>query len=159
MTAPLAAAIAFAVFILLLWYLGAHRRLLALLDDRTRAVKHELTEAETMLAEARALLAELEERKASAEREAQKIVETGHERAEEMARQAAIQMEEFVRRRTEQAERKIVLAQQDLRKHIQISVMDVAVRAAEHLLLGETGQAKAVGLIDSSIKQVGAAFK
>jgi F0F1-type ATP synthase membrane subunit b/b' len=76
-----------------------------------------------------------------------------------MARQAAIQMEEFVRRRTEQAERKIVLAQQDLRKHIQISVMDVAVRAAEHLLLGETGQAKAVGLIDSSIKQVGAAFK
>jgi F0F1-type ATP synthase membrane subunit b/b' len=47
MTAPLAAAIAFAVFILLLWYLGAHRRLLALLDDRTRAVKHELTEAET----------------------------------------------------------------------------------------------------------------
>jgi F-type H+-transporting ATPase subunit b len=159
MTAPMAAAIAFIAFIALLGYFGAHRRLLEVLDKRAQAVKDELAASQHVLAEANLLLTDLAKRRELAEREAEKIVRIGQERAEEMTRAAAAQMAEFVTRRTEQAERRIALAQDGVKKLIQVSAMDVAVRAAEHMLRGEIGASVASDLISNSIKEVGTRLK
>jgi F-type H+-transporting ATPase subunit b len=159
MTAPLAATIAFIIFIAMLGYLGAHRKLIELLDDRTRKVKDDLTAAQSALAEAKALLADLANRREMAEREAAKIVKTAQERADEMMQEAAAQMAEFVRMRTGKAERRIALAEENARKRLQFLAMDVAVRAAEHVLTLEITPTKAAQMFSADVKELSARLK
>ena len=159
MSAASAAAIAFIVFILALWYFGAHHILLELLDKRTQDVKSELAQAQDLIAQANVFLAECASKHEAATREAEHIIRAARAQAEALAQEKAAQLEDFVKRRTEQAQRKIAQAQTDARKTIQASVSAVAVRAAEHLLRGELGKTHASELVSKSIKEIGARLK
>src|SRR5271170_2453352 len=67
-------AIAFILFLGLLAYLGAHRKIIGALDDRQSRIKAELDEAVRLREEAKALLAEFERKGREAEGEAEAII-------------------------------------------------------------------------------------
>ena len=100
----------FIVFLCLLGYLGVHRTVLTALDARGKAIADELAQAARLRAEATALLASFEKKAVEAEANAAAIIAEARAQAEQLARETAERMNDFVARRTKQAEAKIALA-------------------------------------------------
>ena len=67
-------AVSFLLFVGLLIYVGAHKKVLDALDQRTARIRAELDEARRLREEAAKLLSEYQRRKGEAEREAAAIV-------------------------------------------------------------------------------------
>ena len=86
-----------------------HRIVLKGLDARGEAIQAELDQATRLRAEATALLASFEKKTAEAEANAAAIVADARAQAEQLAKDAAERMNDFIARRTKQAEAKIAL--------------------------------------------------
>ena len=104
-------AVAFVLFLCLLVYVGAHRRVIGGIDARQARIKAELDEAVRLRDEAKALLAEYERKGREAESEAAAIIASAKGEAERLAAEAKAKMEDFVVRRTKMAEAKIAQAE------------------------------------------------
>jgi F-type H+-transporting ATPase subunit b len=147
-------AVAFVIFLLLLWRLGAHRSLVASLDARGSKVHAELAEARRLKSEAQQLLAQYQKKQREAEAEAAAIVAQAKREAEEIAAEAKARVEEFVTRRTKVAETKIAQAEQQALADVRAAAADAAVKASEKIL-SETVKGKiAEDLIASAIRDV-----
>ena len=131
----------FIVFLCLLGYLGVHRTVLTALDARGQAIADELAQAAKLRAEATALLASFEQKTIEAEAEAAQIVAGAHAQAERVAAETAERMNEFVARRTKQAEAKIALAETQAAADVRAAAADLAAKAAEIVLRRETAGA------------------
>jgi len=127
-------AIAFLLFIGVLGYFGAHKRLVNSIDDRRERIKAELAEARRLKSEAEALLASYRRKQQEAEREAQTIVASAKAEAERLAGAAEAKIEEFVLRRTKMAETKIAQAEAQAVADVRSAASEVAVAAAEAIL-------------------------
>lgn len=147
-------AVAFVIFLILVWRAGAHRTMLASLDDRSTRVSHELEEARRLKSEAQALLSEYQKKQRDAESEAASIISQAKTEAQEIAAEAKKRMEEFVSRRTKMAEAKIAQAEVQALADVSAAAADAAVKASEHVL-GETVKGKvADDLITAAIRDV-----
>src|SRR5512133_4372135 len=104
-------AVAFVIFVGVLGYVQAHKRLVKSIDDRRERIKAELDEARRLKAEAEALLATYQGKQQEAEQEAQAIIANAKTEAERLAAEAEAKIEEFVVRRTKMAESKIAQAE------------------------------------------------
>src|SRR5208337_933957 len=101
----------FIVFVGILIYVGAHRTVIKGLDARGAAIQAELDAAAQLRAEATALLASFEKKSAEAEAHAAAIIAEARAQAEQLAKDAAERMSDFIARRTRQAEAKIAFAE------------------------------------------------
>jgi F-type H+-transporting ATPase subunit b len=128
----------FIVFLCLLGYLGAHRMVLKSLDARGKAIADELGEAAKLRAEATALLASFEKKAAEAEKNAAAIIADARAQAEQLAKETAERMADFVARRTKQAEAKIAMAEAQAAADVRAAAADYAVKAAEVMLRDST---------------------
>jgi F-type H+-transporting ATPase subunit b len=124
----------FIVFIGILIYVGAHRTLLKALDARGEAIQAELAEAAKLRDEATALLASFEKKSAEAEANAAAIIAEARAQAEQLAEDAAERMNEFIARRTKQAEAKIAFAEAQAAADVRAAAADRAAKAAETVL-------------------------
>ena len=124
----------FIVFIGILIYVGAHRTLLKALDARGEAIQAELAEAAKLRDEATALLTSFEKKSAEAEANAGAIVAEARAQAEQLAKNAAERMNEFIARRTRQAEAKIAFAEAQAAADVRAAAADRAAKAAEAVL-------------------------
>jgi len=127
-------ALAFIAFVGVLIYMGAHKRLVAGLDEHSARIKSELDEARRLKQEAQALVAEYERRYHEAEREAEGIIAGAKAEAERLAVEAKAKMEEFLARRTRMAETKIAQAEAQALADVRAAAADAAVDAAEKIL-------------------------
>jgi F-type H+-transporting ATPase subunit b len=127
-------AIAFLLFVGVLGYFGAHRRMVKGIDDRRDRIKAELDEARRLKAEAEALLAQYRRKQHEAEQEAQAIVAGAKAEAERLAAEAEAKLEEFVARRTKMAEGKIAQAEAQALADVRSAAAEAAVAAAETIL-------------------------
>ncbi len=127
-------AIGFLVFVGVLIYLGAHRRIADALDQRQARIKSELDEARRLREEAQALLAEFERKGREAETEAAAIIAGATAEAERLAAEAKARAEDFVARRTKMAEAKIAQAESAALADVRAAAADAAVAAAEKIL-------------------------
>ena len=127
-------AIGFLSFIGLLVYLGAHRKVIAALDQRQARIKGELDQARRLREEAEALLGEFERKAREAETEAQAIIAGAKAEAERLAAEAKAKAEDFVARRTKMAETKIAQAEAQAVADVRSAAADAAVAAAEKIL-------------------------
>jgi len=124
----------FLVFVGILVYVGAPRMVLQALDARGEAIRSELAEAAKLRDEATALLASFEKKSAEAEANAAAIVAEARAQADQMAKEAAERMKDFIDRRTRQAEAKIALAEAQAAADVRAAAADRAAGAAETLL-------------------------
>jgi F-type H+-transporting ATPase subunit b len=141
----------FLVFLCLLGYLGVHRMLLKSLDARGKAIADELAQAAKLRAEATALLASFEKKAAEAEANAAAIVADARAQAEQLSRETAVRMADFVARRTKQAETKIAMAEAQASADVRAAAADFAVSAAELMLRDQTAGATGADLVTREI--------
>ncbi len=127
-------AVAFLLFVLILFYVGAHKKIIDALDSRTAKIKADLDEAAPLRDEAGKLLAEYKRKQGEAEREAQAIVAEAKAEAERVAGEAKAKVEDFVARRTKMAETKIGQAEAQALADVRAAAADAAVAAAEKIL-------------------------
>ena len=147
-------AVAFVLFIGLLVYVGAHKKVTDALDHRSARIKAELDEARRLRDEAGKLLAEYQRKQREAEREAEAIIADAKAEAERVAAEARVKMEEFVARRTKLAETKISQAEAQALADVRAAAADAAVAAAEKILRDTTKGKIADGLIAQGIADV-----
>jgi F-type H+-transporting ATPase subunit b len=147
-------AVAFVIFVGVILYVGAHKKLIESLDHRAARIKAELDEARRLREEAAKLLAEYQRRQGEAEREAVAIVADARAEAERVAAEAHGKMEEFVARRTKLAEAKIGQAEAQALSDVRAAAADAAVAAAEKILRDTAKGKVAEDLIAQGIADV-----
>jgi F-type H+-transporting ATPase subunit b len=127
-------AVAFVLFLGILVYVGAHRRVIDGIDQRQARIKAELEEARRLREEAQALLVDYQRKRHEADREAEAIIATANAEAERLAAEGKTRLEDFVARRTKMAETKIAQAEAQALADVRSSAADAAVAAAEKIL-------------------------
>jgi F-type H+-transporting ATPase subunit b len=147
-------AVAFIIFVALMFYMGLHRNILDALDQRSARIKAELDEALRLKEEAQKLLAEYQRRHGEAEREAEAIIATARIEAERAAGEAKAKMEELVARRTKMAETKIAQAEAQALAEVRAAAADAAVAAASTILTDSTKGKVAEDLIARGIRDI-----
>ena len=147
-------AVCFVLFLGVLGYVGAHKKVIAALDQRSARIKAELDEARRLRDEAGQLLAEYQRKQGEAEREAAAIVADAKAEAERVAAEARDKMEEFVARRTKLAENKIGQAEAQALADVRAAAADAAVAAAETILRDSAKGKVADDLIAQGIADV-----
>jgi F-type H+-transporting ATPase subunit b len=147
-------AVAFVIFIGVLWRAGAFKAITSGLDARSSRIQQELDEARRLREEAEKVLAEYKKKRTEAEGEAKAIIAQAQTEAAELAAEAERRTEEFVARRTKMAETKISQAEAQALNDVRAAAAETAVRAAERIL-SETVKGKiADDLIAGAIKDV-----
>jgi F-type H+-transporting ATPase subunit b len=149
-------AVAFVIFVGVLLYVGAHKKIIEALDHRSNRIKAELDEARRLRDEAEQLLAAYRNKREQADREAQAIVADAKAEAERTAADARAKVEEFVARRTKLAETKIAQAEAQALADVRAAAADAAVAAAETILTASTKGKVADDLIAKGIADVSA---
>ena len=147
-------AVAFVLFLGVLVYAGAHKKVVEALDHRSTRIKSELDEARRLRDEAGKLLAEYQRKQQEAEREAAAIVSDAKAEAERVAAEARAKMEEFVARRTKLAEAKIGQAEAQALADVRAAAAEAAVTAAEKILRDTAKGQVADNLIAQGIADV-----
>jgi F-type H+-transporting ATPase subunit b len=147
-------AIAFVLFLGLLVYLGAHRRIIGGIDQRQARIKAELDEAVRLREEARAVLVEFERKGREAESEAAAIIASAKAEAERLAAEAKTRMEDFVVRRTKMAEAKIAQAEAQALADVRSAAAETAVAAAEKILIATAKGKIAEDLLTKGIEDI-----
>ena len=147
-------AVAFAAFVLLMFYYKVPGLIAKALDDRAAGIRKELDEARRLREEAAQLLAAYQNKRGEAEREAQAIITEAQHDAERTAAEAHAKMEDFVARRTKLAETKIAQAEAQALADVRAAAADAAVAAAEKILTEAAKGKVAEDLIAQGIADV-----
>lgn len=147
-------AVAFVIFLAILFYVGVHTTVTGSLDKRRSRIQSELDEAAKLKTEAQALLAEYKQKTANAEKEAAAIIEAAKADAERLAAEAHAKLEDFVSRRTKMAETKIAQAEQQALAEVRSVAAEAAVGAAEKVLAHTSKGSVAAQLIERGIEDV-----
>ena len=147
-------AVGFLIFMGILWKAGVHTMILSALDARGEKVAAELNQAKRLREEAEKLLAEYAGKQKAAEAEAAQIIADAKALAAQLASDAKARLDEFVKRRTIQAEQKIAQAEASAAADVRAAASDLAARAAETMLRGDAGAQAAAGLLAAGIREV-----
>ncbi len=133
-------------------YLGVHTMIAGALDSRIDRVKNELSEAARLRAEAEALMKSFAAKTAEAEAQAAAIVAQAKAEAEALAREAQTRLEDYIARRTRQAEDKIAQAEAQAAADVRSAAVDAAIKASENIL--KSGAADASAFVEQGIASV-----
>jgi F-type H+-transporting ATPase subunit b len=147
-------ALGFLIFLGLLVYLGAHRRVIDGIDRRQSRIKAELDEAVRLREEAPSVLAEFERKGREAESEAASIIAGAKAEAERLTAEAKARMEDFVVRRTKMAEAKIAQAEAQALADVRSAAADTAIAAAERILSAAAKGKVAENLLARGIEDI-----
>ena len=149
-------AIAFILFIGVLFYFKVPGMLSKMLDDRAGGIQSELDEARARRDEAQALLASYERKQKEVQAQADKIVAQAKVDAEAAADQARADLERSIERRMASAEDQIASAQAGAIKEVRDQAVSVAIAAARDVIAKQMTAADANKLVDDAIAQVDA---
>ena len=127
-------AVSFFLFLGLIIYLGAHKKLATALDARAARIAKELDDARRLREEAEKVLADYRRREGEAIHESRGIVELAAKEAEMLAAETRRSMQEYFDRRVKLAEDKIARAEADALREVREAAADAAVAAAQMVI-------------------------
>jgi F-type H+-transporting ATPase subunit b len=141
-----------AIFIVLAVVVGKlPARIAAALDDRIAGVKRQLDEAAALRAEAEALLADAQARKAAAEADAASIRARAETEAAALVKAAEAAASEAIARRTAAAEARIAASERAAAAELKADVAAQVTRAAAAIIAARTDAAVQQRLADEAI--------
>jgi F-type H+-transporting ATPase subunit b len=121
------------------------------LDDRAAQIKASLEEAQRLRDDAQKTLAEYQRKQRDALKEAEAIIAHAKSEAERIGKQAALDLEAALERRTRQAEEKIAQEETKALAEVRGAAVDVAI-AATREIIAQTLDARSGGaMIDAAI--------
>lgn len=147
-------AIAFFLFIGVLFYFKVPGLLAGLLDKRADGIKAELDEARALRDEAQSLLASYERKQREVQGQADRIVTAAKESAAEAAEQAKKDLAASIERRVQAAEDQIASAEAGAIKKVRDEAARIAVAAAGEVIAKNMTPAKAGAMVEDAIKVV-----
>ena len=147
--------VALIVFIGVILYLKVPAMVAGMLDGRIKKIEEDITEAERLRAEAKALLDSYAKKRQEAEKEAEDIVLAAREEAFRLTADASAALETLIARRTKAVEEKIAQAEAQAVAEVRARSADLAIEAARVLLTSEMKD-KGPGLVEQAIKDVAA---
>jgi F-type H+-transporting ATPase subunit b len=127
-------AVSFFLFLGLVIYLGAHKKIAAALDARAASIAKELDEARRLREEAEKVLADYRRKQGDAAKEAEAIVTLASKEAEILAAETRRSMKEHFERRMKLAEDKISRAEADALREVRAAAADAAIAAAQAVI-------------------------
>jgi F-type H+-transporting ATPase subunit b len=130
-TAEFWVAVSFFLFVGLVVYFGAHKKVAVWLDARAERIAKDLAEAERLRVEADKVLADYRRKQADAVKEAQAIIDLASREAEILAAETRRSMKEHFERRMKLAEDKIARAEAEALRQVREAAADAAVTAAQ----------------------------
>ncbi|WP_415921749.1 F0F1 ATP synthase subunit B [Tateyamaria sp. SN6-1] len=149
-------AIAFVLFIAVLFYFKVPGMITKMLDDRAAGIQSDIDEARSLREEAQTLLASYERKQQEVQAQADKIVAQAKADAEAAAEQARADLKTSIARRLAAAEDQIASAEAGAVKEVRDMAAVVAVQAARDVIAKQMTADAANGLIDDAISQVDA---
>jgi F-type H+-transporting ATPase subunit b len=152
--ATLWAAIALLIFIGIAIYIKAPAMIAKALDARGERIRSELDDARRLREEAQALLAEYQNKRKEAEKEAEAIVEAARKEAATFAEDARKRTEDYVARRAAVAEQKIGQAEREAIAEVRANAVDLAVEAARKVLGDKVDARTGADLFKSSLAEI-----
>lgn len=147
-------AIAFLIFLGVLFYFKVPGMLMGLLDKRADGIQSELDEARALREEAQSLLASYERKQREVKDQADRIVAAAKESASEAAEQAKKDLAESIERRVQAAEDQIASAEASALKKVRDEAARIAVSAAGEVISKQMSSAKASAMLDDAIATV-----
>jgi F-type H+-transporting ATPase subunit b len=148
-------AVAFVLFVLLLWRVGAFAALVKALDSQADKVRAALAEAEALKAEAERLRKAAAEEAEAAARQAAAIVERAEADAARVVAEAAAEAQAAVARRTRLAEERIEAAGRAAEAELRAHAATLARQAATRILVQEAEAGRLRHLTDAAIADLG----
>ena len=124
------------------------------LDERAAKISSDLDEAQRLREEAQQLLAEFQEKRKEAEKEAAEMVAAAKRESDLIIEEAHKKTEEYVARRAALAEQKIGQAERDAVNEVRSIAVDVATEAARAVLAGKTRRKASAELFKDSLTAV-----
>lgn len=121
------------------------------LDEQSARIRDELEQAAKLHRDAKALLAEYQEKKRQVLAEAEQIVAHAQAEAERLAREAEADLTATLERRRKLAEAKIAQAEAQAIKDVQGAAVDLALAASRQLLAEQMKGPKGQTLLDDAI--------
>lgn len=149
-------ALAFFLFMALLYRLNVHKMAVKALDDRAERIRHELDEARRLREEAQSLLASYERRQKEVEAQAADILARATADAKTAAEAAKAELAVSMDRRIRSAQEQIASAEAAAVRDIRNQAITVAVAAAAEALKGAMTPAADNARIDAAIAEVSA---
>jgi F-type H+-transporting ATPase subunit b len=150
--------IALAVFAVVLWRAKVPGVALTALDDVGAKVRAQLDEAVRLREEAEALLAQIKTQRAETEAAAAELLRNAQADADRLRAEAAVKLEDDIRRRGLMAERKIALAEAQAANEVKAAAADLAAQVAEAVLTARLAGATSDPLIDAGLSRLAARF-
>ncbi|AQX29586.1 F0F1 ATP synthase subunit B [Bartonella sp. JB63] len=151
MTDTFWAFIGLVLFLALLIYFEVPAILIRKLDMRAKRIKDELDEALRLREEAQEILAEYQRRNLEIEKEMQEIIAEAQREIEVILIETRAKTEEYIKSRNRLAEQKIAQAEVNAVRMVALSAIDLAVSAANTLLIKELNAERANSLIKESL--------
>jgi F-type H+-transporting ATPase subunit b len=124
------------------------------LDARALKIKDRLAEAERLRDEAQAMLTLYQKKQREAMKEAEGIIAQAKAEAERLANQAALDLDELVMRREQQALERINQAEAEATREVRNKAVEIAIAATGKLIAETLSAGKAAELIDVTIKDL-----
>lgn len=129
------------------------------LDDAGAKVQSQLDEARRLREEAEALLAQIKIQRRDTEAMAAELLAAAKADAERLRAEAAVTLEDDIRRRRELAERKIAQAEAQAAGEVKAAAADLAAQTAEAVLAHRIAGATSDPLIDAGLARLGERFQ
>lgn len=150
----LVVAIAFALFLGILWYFKVPGLIAGLLDKRAEQIRSDLDEARRLREEAQELRASFERKRQGVAEQAERIIAKAKADAALAAQQAKAELEVTIARRLRAAEDQIAAAEAAAMRQVRNSAAQLAVAAAGDVIAGNLSNAQVKAMMDDSISTV-----
>ncbi|MFN7177338.1 MAG: ATP F0F1 synthase subunit B, partial [Thermaurantiacus sp.] len=147
-------AVAFVLFMALLWRVGAFAAIGRALDGQADKVRAALAEAEQLKAEAERLRSDAAREAQEAAEQARAILAQAETEAGRIIAQAETDAEAAIARRTRLAEDRIAAAERAAEAELRARAADLSVKAAETLLAQQAGEGRLRHLTDDAISEL-----
>jgi len=141
-------------FIGVLILAGVPKLAAGMLDKKAEAIQANLDEAANLRAEAEAMLAEIQARRAETEAQAELMLKEAKAEAKRLSAEAKVKLEEDVARRTALATRRIAAAEAQAAAEVKAAAAEMAAQLAEEILKARLAGAKSDPAVDTAIAQV-----
>jgi F-type H+-transporting ATPase subunit b len=150
--------VALALLLAILWRAGAFGAAGKALDEAGAKVQAQLDEAVRLRQEAEGVLAQIKVKREETERAAAEMMANAQADAERLRAEAAVKLEEDIRRRGLMAERKIAAAEAQAAADVKAAAADLAAQIAESVLAARAAAAGGDPLIDAGIANLSRRF-
>ena len=146
-------AIAF-LLVVVLAYKPVMKSISSSLDARADKIRGQIEEARKLREDAQALLAEYQRKQREAMAEAEKIIAQARTDAARMKTEAEKDLEHSLERRKQQALDRIAQSEAQALSDVRNAAVDLALAAAEKLIVGSLDPAKKAALADKAINEL-----